>query len=345
MTLESKLSNNDKRNKIYDTFLKSCLNSDATVGDIISLGRKLMRKEKLHHHFFGNYDFFGNHHFFGNHRFYHFFGNYSLLANSKYLTYHALMVLDPKPHRSVNDKLTVQEATSIITLFEKRISERIPVEYITNEADYAGHKFYVNEHVLVPRSLMNARFNDFLNEMHWENYRVLDLCTGSGCIGITLALLNSKIQVDLADISSDALDVARTNIEKHSLSDRVKCIQSDCFENIQGKYDLIITNPPYVSTLEYNQSPIEFKNEPKIALESGADGLDIVNKILTQAQSYLNPNGELIAEVGLTAAKRLKKKHPQVHFKWLKYRRLNGKEFFFDAPGVFSCKYDQLQNL
>lgn len=345
MIQKTRLSNSDKRNKIYDTFLESCRDNNATIDNIINLGCKMMRKEKLHHHFFGNYSFFGNNHFFGNYHFYHFFGNHSLLSNSKYLTYHALMSLEPRAHRNITDKLTVQEATNIIALFERRISERIPVEYITNEADYAGYKFYVNEHVLVPRSLMNARFKDFLNETNWENHRVLDLCTGSGCIGITLALLNPKIQVDLVDISPEALDVARTNIEKHSLGDRIKCIQSNCFENIQGKYDLIITNPPYVSTQEYDQSPIEFKNEPKMALESGADGLDIVNVILTQAKSYLNPKGALIAEVGITAVKRLKKKHPRVRFQWLKYRRLNGKEFFFDDPVVFLCKRDQLQNL
>lgn len=170
---------------------------------------------------------------------------------------------------------------------------------------------------MVPRSIMNTRFNDFLNAIHWENYKILDLCTGSGCIGITLALLNPKINVDLADISPEALKVAQINIDRYNLNNRVKCIHSDCFANINNKYDLIITNPPYVTTKEYNKIPVEFKNEPKIALESGRSGLNVIDKILTQAKDYLNPNGTLIAEVGFTAAKRLKKNIPKYHLNGL----------------------------
>jgi len=325
MISNNRLSQDDKRNETYGAYLESCRNGKATINDIISLGTKLMRKQHLHHHFFGRC---------------HFLFGYSLSETSKYLTQHAL-----KNRKSDSDKLTEQEAMDVIALFERRIAERIPVEYITNEADYAGHKFYVNEHVLVPRSSISARFGDFLNDMHWENHRVLDLCTGSGCIGITLALLNPDIQVDLADISPEALNVARINIEKHSLGNRVKCIQTDCFKNIQGKYDLIITNPPYISSHEYKKCSDEFKNEPKIALESGADGLDIINVILSQAKSHLNPNGVLIAEVGYSSAKRIKKKYPKVRFEWIKYRAPNKKESIFDDPCAFLWRYDNNVNL
>ena len=300
------------------------------VDSIVKLGCGLMRKNKLDHHFYGEYNFLG---FF------------SLYATARDLTHFALSKRNPPVQKNKGDGLTAEEARDVIKLFERRITERVPVEYITNEATYAGYKFYVNQHVLTPRSLMNTRFKDFLTEVPWENYRVLDLCTGSGCIGITLALLNPHIQVDLADISPEALNVACINIERHGLKDRVRCIQSDCFENIQGKYDLIITNPPYVSTRAYYACPDEFLNEPKIALESGKDGLDLISQILTQAKNYLNPTGLLIAEVGLGSAKRIKKKYPKVRFKWFKYRRPDGKESWFNDPGVFLIRCPQLRNL
>ncbi|MDD5586157.1 MAG: 50S ribosomal protein L3 N(5)-glutamine methyltransferase [Alphaproteobacteria bacterium] len=330
MTQRLKLSNSDKRNKAYNKFLESCRSGNVTVDGIIKFGCRLMRNNKLHHHFFGEYNIFGS---------------FSLFATAKYLAHFALASRCPPVHKTGKDKLTEQEAAGIIALFERRIAERIPVEYITKESSYAGFKFYVNENVLVPRSLMSARFKDFLNGMQWENNKVLDLCAGSGCIGITLALLDPRIQVDLADISPDALEVARINIERYSLGDRVRCVQTDCFENIQGKYDLIITNPPYVSARNYNNCPDEFLNEPKIALASGTDGLDMISRILKRAKSYLNANGTLIAEVGLYSAKRLKKKYPKSGFQWFKYRRPNGKEGFFDDHSVLLCRRPQLPDI
>lgn len=334
------LSNNTERNEIYDTFLDSCRKNNKTVGDIIKLGTKLMRKHKLHHHFYGDSNFFGL---------------YSLAGTAKGLTLFALTSHKPQVCITPKDTISELEAKDVLELFEKRITKRVPVEYITNEAIYAGHKFYVNEHVLVPRSLMSDRFRDFLNNIAWNNYHVLDLCTGSGCIGITLALLNPKIFVDLADISPEALDVARINIGKHSLEKRVRCVQSNCFENIQGKYDLIITNPPYVSTEDYNKCPAEFINEPHKALESGSDGLELITKILKQAKSYLNPSGVLIAEVGAASAKLIKRKFSNVRFQWFNYRKPNwGRSifdylellnFFDDDDCVFLCARDELEKL
>lgn len=311
------LSENSKRNKSYVRFLDSCRKGEKTVEDIIALGSKLMRKASLHHHFFQDL---------------------SLKTTAFHLAQFAL-----KPAvKNLDDKLTELEAEQILKVFEKRIAMRIPVEYITHEADYLGYSFYVNENVLVPRSLMNTRFEDFLRNISWENYRVLDLCTGCGCIGITLALLKPELIVDLADISSLALEVAQENINRYSLNERVKCIQTDVFENIQGPYDLIITNPPYVPKREYESSPKEFKSEPKIALEAGKTGLDIINKIILQAKNYLNPNGVLIAEVGFTTAKRIKKAFPCVPFKWFKYRRPSGKESWLGMHGVFLCEQKDL---
>lgn len=316
------LSLNLKRNKAYTEFLASCSQHRATVGDMIQLGTKLMSKAKLHHHFFRDFTW---------------------KAQAEALVEYAFQLA--QVDYKLSDKLDETMALSIIALFEKRIEERVPVEYITHKAYYLGNTFYVNEHVLIPRSIMHHRFEDFLNDVPWENDRVLDLCTGSGCIGITLALLNPRIHVDLADISPDALEVAKMNVKKYWLEDRVKCIQSDVFDNIHQKYDLIITNPPYVSQKEYQKSAEEFKTEPRMALEAGEDGLSIIRRILSQAKHYLNPNGILIAEVGISAAQLIKKQYPQVKFQWLKYRRPSGKESFFGGHGVFLCHANALEAL
>ena len=307
------LSINAYRNKKYAAFLNTCREQKASVENIIALGYSLMRKYKLHHHFFEDY---------------------SLWSTSKCLADHVLKnIEDFKP-----PFLTEAIAKDIIVLFEKRIAQRIPVEYITNEASYLGFTYYVNEHVLVPRSIMNTRFEEFLKLISWENNRVLDLCCGSGCIGLTLALLEPKIKVDLADISPQALEVTQINIDRHGLNTRAHCVESNVFESLNNKYDLIITNPPYVSMSEYQNSADEFKAEPKIALEAGSDGLVIIHKILAQAKQYLNPNGLLIAEIGFSAAKLVKKHYPHIPFQWFKYKKPNGSTSFFSMHGVFLCR-------
>lgn len=288
---------NKTRNQTYTRFLSDC-HQHKTVKDIICLGYRLMRKEKLHPHFFGNK---------------------SLREAASYLAFYALQLpYEYKNRTYLKIRLTDTDAQKILFLFERRISERIPVEYITQEAYYLGNKFFIDNNVLVPRSLMSTQFNDFLDGIHWENYRVLDLCTGSGCIGISLALIHPKIKVDLVDISPSALSVANQNIKNFALEDRVTCLQSDLFSQVQGKYDLIISNPPYVPECEYKQQPLEVRNEPKIALTAGVEGLDIVNQILTSAARYLNPQGMLIAEVGYSTAIMLKKRYKKLRFKWLK---------------------------
>lgn len=310
------------RNQIYTNFLNACRDTEMTVEDIVNLGHKVLRKAKIHHHFFGNF---------------------TLLQTAQNLVYFALQL----PHEYTNpiySKLPVSEvdAKKIMALFEKRIVERLPVEYITQEASYLGYSFFVNESVLVPRSVMNNRFQEFLDQMKWDNYRVLDLCTGSGCVGITLAMLNPKIKVDLVDISGKALEVAEINVKKHALQERVCCIQSDLFQNLENKYDLIISNPPYISSYEYKKIHPEFKNEPKLALESGWDGLDIIHRILAQAKDYLNPNGKLIAEVGVAAARRMKRRYPKARFKWMKYRKPNGKVALLAMDCIFECEAKDL---
>lgn len=321
---------NQKRDRQYKDFLETCGNNAVTVDEITRFGAKLMKKAKLHPHFFSDRSF---------------------KSIALYLTFFSLSLpYEYKNNTYLNKTITYAEANKILQLFEKRISARIPVEYVTHEAYYLGKPFYVNEHVLVPRSVMNTRFVDFLQMAKWENYRVLDLCTGSGCIGITLALLNPKIQVDLVDISSDALSVALINIKKYSLEDRVKCIQSNLFQNVQGKYDIIISNPPYVSEAEYKYQPAEIKNEPIIALRAGIVGLDFINKIIMQAKSYLNPQGMLIVETGYYTGKQVKKYYPRLPLEWFKYRHPSGKKSILDfliqwsgyLDSVFLCQAKNL---
>lgn len=305
------------RNKIYLAFLTHCETGKATIDDLIKLGYQLIKKHKLHHHFFLDR---------------------SLKTTAQALTYHALRI---HSHHK-NEKVSSSQALTTFALFEKRIEDRLPVEYITNEANYLDRSFYVNENVLIPRSIMNTRFSDFLKEVSWKDHTILDLCTGSGCIGITLALIDPIARIDLADISEKALEVAKINIERYQLQNRVQCIQSDLFSRIHKTYDLIITNPPYVTTKDYARIPEEFKKEPKIALEAGQDGLAIINHIIEQAKIYLNPKGILIAEVGSSAVKALKKKYPHIPFKWLKYRPPHGRESFFAEPGILQCYRDHL---
>lgn len=300
--------------------------SPMILDNLVKLGARLMKKSGVHRHFFGKNSFWNN-----------LMGTSSLLPTAQHLALHALNL--PKDSYQCYSKkiLTNDEALRIIQLFERRILERVPTEYITNEARYLNRDFYVNEHVLVPRSLMSARFEDFLQEVKWHNGKVLDLCCGSGCIGISLALLRPDIEVHLSDVSHDALKVAKLNIARFSLDNRVRCIQGDLFEGISDRYDLIISNPPYVAQHEYRASPPELKNEPKIALESGTDGLDIVRKILSQSAHYLNLKGRLIVEVGFSAPKILKKEFPKI-FTWLPPKPLPGEADIIDfIPGIRHC--------
>ncbi|MDB6096539.1 MAG: prmB [Francisellaceae bacterium] len=324
------LSQVPDRNQLFFNFLGKDPQKHYILKDLIKLGCKLMKKEKLHPHFFDNN---------------------TLLANAQYLAcFYLKLPYDLSNEDFTKITLNKKQVIDIIKLFERRIAEKIPVEFITNEAYYLGNKFYVNENVLVPRSIINTRFEDFLNDMEWENYRVLDLCCGSGCIGISLALLNPNIKVDLADISEKALVVASKNINNYLLNERVKIIHSDLFKNIHNKYDLIITNPPYVTEASYKKIPAEFKNEPKIALECGKEGLDLIHKIIHQSKNYLNPKGKLIAEIGYPAAYLIKRKYPKLFLEWLSYRKPEDQQSWFDKwlaplvamPGAFIC---QAQNL
>ncbi len=230
-------------------------------------------------------------------------------------------------------RLTNDEKLSITELFERRC-QHIPAPYITGECWFAGLPFHVDERVLIPRSpiaeLIQNRFAPWLPA---EPETILDLCAGSGCIGIASALVFADAEVLLSDISADALVVAEQNIVRHDVVERVAVCESDLFEQISGCFDLIITNPPYVDALDLAAMPDEFRAEPVLALESGADGLDFTRRLLAEAQPFLTERGCLVVEVG-NSRHHLEAAFPQVPFNWVDFER--------GGHGVFVLFRDQL---
>ncbi len=220
-------------------------------------------------------------------------------------------------------RLTPGERVTLCELIERRLVERVPAAYLTGSAWFAGLVFDVNRHVLVPRSpiaeLVEAGFEPWLEATRIG--RVLDLCTGSGCIGIAAAAYLPDADVDLVDISPEALSVARMNVARHSLEDRVRVLESDLFASLGGnRYDVIVSNPPYVSRAELASLPIEYHREPSLGLLGGEDGLDLVIRILGEADQFLEDDGILVVEVG-SSAQALVERLPEVPFTWLAFER------------------------
>ena len=214
---------------------------------------------------------------------------------------------------------TQTQHTKLLKLIEARITTRKPLAYLLNEAWFAGLRFYVDERVLVPRSLIGEfildGFRPWVQSPHV--HRILDLCTGSGCIAVALAQAFPEARVDATDISADALDVARINIRAHNLEGRVAALQSDLFAALgERRYDLIVTNPPYVDTVDMAGLPVEIRHEPALALTAGRQGLDLIVPILAQAADRLNAGGILVAEVG-NSCQTLQAAFPGVAFAWL----------------------------
>ncbi|HDZ09059.1 50S ribosomal protein L3 N(5)-glutamine methyltransferase [Pseudohongiella sp.] len=231
-------------------------------------------------------------------------------------------------------QVTTAEWQRIETLARRRCDERLPMAYVLGEAWFAGLPFYVDERVLVPRSpiaeLILQQYQPLLSA---PPSRVLDLCTGSGCIGIATALVFPEARVDLADISADALAVAQQNIIRHGLQDRVRIVCSDLFADVSGAYDLIVSNPPYVSAEEVAELPPEYQREPALGLLSDEDGLAIPLQILRQASKHLTPAGVLVLELGFTWSL-LDQRYPQWPVTWL--------EFDSGGEGVLAIARDAL---
>lgn len=234
-------------------------------------------------------------------------------------------------------RLTRGERQHFLSLLRQRIEQRIPTAYITQQAYFAGLPFYVDERVLVPRSpiaeLINCKFIRQLNGKPVQ--QILDLCTGSGCIAIACAYAFEDAQVDAVDISEDALDVAQYNIEQHGLEQRVFPILSDGYSALGGaRYDLIVTNPPYVDADDMDDLPDEYRHEPELGLASGEDGLALTRHILRGAAEHLTDGGVLVCEVGNSMVQ-LQQDYPDVAFDWL--------QFEHGGIGVFAISKAELE--
>jgi len=234
-------------------------------------------------------------------------------------------------------RLTREERQRVTELVSIRIEQRVPAPYLVGEAWFCGLPYLVDERVLIPRSpiaeLIENGFQPWLNQ---EPQRIMDLCTGSGCIGIACAMQFENAEVELLDISFDALAVAEENIQRLQVEDRVMALQSDLFSAANGKYDLIVSNPPYVDADDMACLPDEFHHEPELALAAGNDGLDLVRIMLAHAREYLTDEGVLVVEVG-NSWPALAEAYPQLPFQWQEFER--------GGHGVFVLKASDLNNL
>ena len=250
-------------------------------------------------------------------------GAENALDEAAYLVLGALGLPFDLGWEQLREKVTAADEGRIRELVALRINSRKPVAYLLNQAWFAGLPFYVDARVLIPRSpiaeLIHDRFSPWVKAD--EVTRILDLGTGSGCIAIACAEAFPGAAIDATDVDPEALDVARVNCQRHGLTERVNLFESDLFSVLgERKYDIIVSNPPYVSAREMAALPAEYRHEPSLALAAGPDGLDLVDRILPDAHRYLTPHGILVVEVGNTRAA-LEAKYPSTPFVWLEFEQ------------------------
>jgi ribosomal protein L3 glutamine methyltransferase len=267
-------------------------------------------------------------------------GTDNALDEALALVLHALHLKHDLPTDYLDARITTAESEAVSELFAQRLDRRIPAAYLIGEARFAGLDFHVDENVLIPRSpiaeLIEEGFAPWLDAVQVTS--VLDLCCGSGCIGIACAYAFPAALVDLADISPAALDVATRNIERHQLEDRVRALRADVYEGLDGeRYELIVSNPPYVSAAEMRGLPAEYRHEPELALQAGDDGLDVVARILAGGAEYLSPGGIMVVEVG-SSAEQLIARYPDVPFLWLDFQRGGDGVFLLTAEQLDECR-------
>ncbi|HVN41946.1 MAG TPA: 50S ribosomal protein L3 N(5)-glutamine methyltransferase, partial [Steroidobacteraceae bacterium] len=245
------------------------------------------------------------------------------------LVFHALGLEHGEAERLYRRKPGAAQRRRVLELFAARIERRIPAAYLMGRMWFAGLEFEVDERVIVPRSpfaeLIEAGFEPWVDARRVR--RILDIGTGSGCIAIACAVRFPRARVDAVDLSPAALEVARRNAERHGVSARMRLLEGDVFSAVgRSRYDLIVSNPPYVSDAEMAGLPPEYRHEPDLALRAGADGLTIARRILAGAASHLSPGGALVVEVG-DSEQRLQAAYPGVPFLWLEFERGGGGVF------------------
>lgn len=246
-------------------------------------------------------------------------GSVSAADEAAWLVLHALRLPQGAMPRVASCAVAPAVAKQIMQLFERRIRERKPAAYLIREAWLGDSRFYVDERVIVPRShiaeLLRERLSPWISRP--GNVKsVLDLCTGSGCLAILAAQAFPDAQIDAADISAPALAVARRNVRDYRLNRRIRVVQSDLYSKLRGKrYDLILCNPPYVTASAMRRLPPEYAHEPDLALAGGADGLDVVRRILAESGAHLQPHGLLVVEVG-RGRQRLERAFRDIPFIW-----------------------------
>ena len=288
-----------------------------TVGEMLEYGQKLFEQSDI---------YFGH-------------GTDNAWDEAVYLL-SSVLNLPPDADRSLLDNsVSADDEEKITALYQRRIYERVPAPYITKQAWFCTLPFYVDERVIVPRSpIAELIYNQFQPWCTESPKKILDLCTGSGCIGIACAYAFERAQVILSDISPEALEVTEINIQQHDLDSRVTAIESDLFSSFESSannsFDLIVSNPPYVDADDLAQMPDEYSHEPDLALASGDDGLDFTRRLLREAANYLTEQGVLIVEVGNSSVA-LEKAFPQVPFTWLEFSEGDG--------GVFVLTRTQLR--
>jgi len=284
--------------------------SHITVGDLISRSARRLKRAKV---------FYGH-------------GTDNAVDDAAALVFHALNLSHDLGAAAYRKRVTAAARQRVDELMTRRIKERIPAVYLTNETWFAGLPFYVDPRVLIPRSalaeLIERQFTPWIDPKGVK--RILDMGTGSGCIAIACAKAFPRAKVDAVDISKDALEVAQINVRKHRLGRRVRLVESDHFaglsDNPEQTYDIIVSNPPYVGAREMRTLPPEYRHEPRIALESGDAGLDSVRVLLREAGRFLRPKGLLVVEVGNTETA-VRRAFRQLPFVWLDFERGGGGVF------------------
>jgi ribosomal protein L3 glutamine methyltransferase len=288
-------------------------------------------------------------------------GSENALDEAYNLVTHALHLPHGIPAYMSSCNITKAERRKVVQLLTERVMTRKPAPYLINEAWFAGLPFYVDERVLIPRSpigeLIESQFQPWIDPE--RVHRILDLCTGSGCIAVACAMTFPEAEVDASDVSAEALEVATINVEKYAQEHQVHLIQSDVFDGLKSagpgtpsgaetaakvvslhganpQYDIIVSNPPYVNAEDMAALTEEFRHEPPLALAAGHDGLDIVKRILQQAYDYLSPQGILVVEVG-NSYPELIDQYPQLLFVW--------PEFAKGGHGVFVLTREQLKDV